>query len=320
MRFAPHPCTLRQLQYAVAVADALSFRRAAERCRVSQPALSAQLAELEGALGVQLFERDRRRVIVTPSGVEVLARARRLLVDAEDVVESARRAGDPFACTLRVGVIPTISAYLLPLAVPALREAHPALTLRYLEDRTARLVAALDDGSLDAAIVAVEARLGDLEHAVIARDRFVLAAPVGHALARRRRAVSLDELSGAEVLLLDEGHCLRDQALSFCGRAGAVEAEFRATSLTTLAQMVAGGVGVTLLPELAVPLETRGGGIAVRPIAAPTPSRTLALAWRPRSPLAPALRQLAGEMGAALAATRSAGARRPRARTARPSA
>ncbi len=293
MLFAPLPCSLRQLQYAVAVADALSFRRAAERCRVSQPALSAQVAELESALGVTLFERDRRRVMVTPAGAEVIARARRLLVDADDLVESARRAGDPFAGTLRLGVIPTISPYLLPAVVPAIRRAHPSLKVQWVEERTATLVARLDEGALDAAILALEADLGALEHVALLKDPFVLAAPAGHRLARRASPARLDELRGAELLLLDEGHCLRDQALSFCGQADVREAPFRATSLSTLAQMVAGGAGVTLLPQIAVATEGRRGDIRVRRFVSPAPHRTIVLAWRRRSPLDAALRQLA---------------------------
>jgi LysR family hydrogen peroxide-inducible transcriptional activator len=166
MQFAPHPCTLRQLQYAVAVAEALSFRRAAERCRVSQPALSAQVAELESALGVALFERDRRRVIVTPAGAKLLARARGLLVDADDLVEAARRVGDPFSGTLRVGVIPTLSPYLLPSVVPAIRSAHPKLAVQWVEERTHVLVASLEGGSLDAAILALLAPHGELAYTV----------------------------------------------------------------------------------------------------------------------------------------------------------
>ncbi len=293
MNFLAHPCTLRQLQYAVAVAESLSFRRAAEACRVSQPALSAQIAELEGTLGVTLFERDRRRVMVTAAGAEVLLRARRVLVEADDLVSSARRAGDPFSGALRVGVIPTISPYLLPALVPAIRGEHPKLAIQWLEERTRVLVDRLDAGSLDAAVLALEADLGALEHAVLLRDPFVLAAPVGHRLAKGRGPVKLDDLRGAEMLLLDEGHCLRDQALSFCADADVREAGFRATSLSTLAQMVAGGAGVTLLPQIAVATEARRGDLRIRRIAAPTPKRTLVLAWRRRSPLAGALQTLA---------------------------
>ncbi|MCC6553869.1 MAG: LysR family transcriptional regulator [Polyangiaceae bacterium] len=293
MRYAPHPLSLRQLQYAVAVAEARSFRRAAELCRVAQPSLSAQVAELERALGVQLFERDRRRVIPTGAGEELVARARRLLIEAEDLVEAAARLGDPLAGTLRVGVIPTISPYLLPEIVPALKARHPRLTVAWVEDRTAALRARLEAGEIDAALLALEADIGDVEREVLAADPFLLAAPREHPLARPAGPVRPAELDGAGVLLLDDGHCFRDQALPYCERVGASELGFRATSLPTLAQMVAGGAGVTLLPLLALPTENRNGVLAVRPFAEPAPGRTIALVWRRRSPLDAGLRQVA---------------------------
>lgn len=293
MKLGPQPVTLRQLQYAVAVAELLSFRRAAEACLVSQPSLSAQLAELEQALGVRLFERDRRRVLITPAGQDLLVRARRVLLEAEDLLEAARAAADPLSGTLRLGVIPTISPYLLPEATPLLRKRHPRLTLRWIEEKTAELVGRVSQGALEGALVALEADLGSLEREVIARDAFVLAMPAEHRLARGTSALSLADLEGSQVLLLDEGHCLREQALSLCGRAGAQEGSFRATSLSTLAQMVAGGAGLTLLPQLAVDVERRRARLAVRSFARPAPHRTLALCWRKRSPLAPALRAVA---------------------------
>jgi LysR family hydrogen peroxide-inducible transcriptional activator len=291
--FAPHPLTLRQLQYVVAVAEARSFRRAAELCHVSQPSLSAQLAQLEDVLGARLFERQRRPVLLTPAGEQIVERARRLLVDTDDLVNAAKQLGDPLAGSLRIGVIPTISPYLLPEIVPSLRREHPALTALWVEDKTETLVASLAEGKIDAALLALEAHLGALEHVVIAKDPFVLATPIGHPLAHGRGPARLGDLSGATVLLLDDGHCLRDQALSYCSRARAHEADFRATSLSTLAQMVSAGAGVTLLPRLALPTENRRGKLAVRRFADPAPHRTLALAWRKSSPLGPALRLLA---------------------------
>ena len=301
MTFSPHPLTLRQLQYAVAVADARSFRRAAEVCHVSQPSLSAQLAQLEDVLGTRLFERERRPVLLTPAGEQIVERARRLLVDTDDLVSAAKQLGDPLSGSLRIGVIPTISPYLLPEIVPSLRRQHPALTALWVEDKTETLVASLAEGKLDAALLALEANLGTLEHEVIARDPFVLATPAGHPLAAGRGPAKLGDLSGATVLLLDDGHCLRDQALSYCSRARAHEADFRATSLSTLAQMVSAGAGVTLLPRLALPTENRRGKLAVRRFADPAPHRTLALAWRKSSPLGPALRRLAATIRAAYA-------------------
>ena len=188
-RSPPTRPRLRQLQYAVAVADARSFRRAAEQCGVSQPSLSAQLAQLEGALGVRLFERDRRRVLLTPAGEELIERARRVLVDADDLVDAARRLGDPLAGTLAIGVIPTISPYLLPAAAPAIRRAHPRLTVRWREDKTENLARDLHAGRLDAALLALEADLGGpLQREVIGRDPFVLATPRAHPLAKKARA------------------------------------------------------------------------------------------------------------------------------------
>jgi LysR family hydrogen peroxide-inducible transcriptional activator len=176
MRAAPHPVTLRQLQYLVAVAEARSFRRAAEACRVSQPSLSAQVAEAERALGVRVFERDRRRVIVTPAGEAVLARARRVLLEADDLLDEARRAADPLCGTLRLGVLPTIGPYLLPTVAPALRRAFPKLVLLWSEDKTAALVARISAGDLDAAVVARESDLDDLAQLPVRSDPFLLAA------------------------------------------------------------------------------------------------------------------------------------------------
>jgi LysR family transcriptional regulator, hydrogen peroxide-inducible genes activator len=308
----PHPFTLRQLQYAVAVADALSFRRAAERCAVAQPSLSAQLAQLEDALGTRLFERDRRRVLVTPAGRELVERARRLLVDADDLVDAGRRAADPLAGRLRIGVIPTISPYLLPAIAPALRARFPHLALAWREDKTSELTRALDAGELDAALLALEADLGpqDLDQAIIATDPFVLATGPAHPLGRKTTAVADSELRGAEVLLLDDGHCFRDQALELCSTVRAREGEYRATSLATLVQMVAGGAGVTLLPGLSVETEARRAGLRVRPLASPAAHRTLALVWRRRAPRAETLRALAAVMREAFPKTRSARRRR----------
>lgn len=293
MADTPHDFSLRQLQYFVAVAETLSFRKAAERCRVAQPSLSVQVAQLEEALGVALFERDKRHVLLTAAGRALVEYARRTLRDADDLATAARSLGDPFAGTIRVGVIPTVSPYLLPGVTPALRAKYPRLTVIWVEDRTPVLAASLDDGSLDAALLALEADIGDVEHEVITRDDFVLATPPGHALGAKSGPVSVSELKGQDVLLLDDGHCLRDQALEVCSRARAREMEFRATSLPTLVQMVSGGVGVTLLPELSLATETKRSELCVRPFAAPPPHRTVALAWRKRSPLATALRQVA---------------------------
>jgi len=304
MNLSPLPFTLRQLQYAIAVAEELSFRKAAERCGVSQPSLSAQLAQMEEALGVRLFERDRRRVLVTTVGRDLIARGRTILRETDDLIELARRAGDPLSGTLRIGVIPTISSYLLPQLTGALHRAYPDLTIRWVEDKTSVLVHDLERGGLDAALLALEAEIGDVEHAVIGPDPFVLAIPTGHPLGAKRSPAKASELKDASVLLLDDGHCFRDQALAFCSGANARELEFRATSLSTLTQMVAGGAGVTLLPSLAVPTEAKRADITIRSFANPAPLRTIALVWRKRSPLGPALQKLASEARTAYRAMR----------------
>ena len=288
-----HPFSLRQLQYAVAVAEELSFRKAAERCHVAQPSLSAQLAQLEDALGVKLFERDRRRVLPTSAGQALLARARRILLEVDDLAEAATRAGDPLAGTLRIGVLPTVSPYLLPVIAPRLRARFERLTIAWVEDKTDVLLGSLDGGTLDAALLALEADVGDVEREVIAEDPFVLVAPRDHATVRKRSPAAAADLRGASVLLLDDGHCFRAQALAFCSQAKARELEFRATSLSTLVQMVAGGVGVTLLPALSLPTEIGRADLRVRRFGEPCPHRTIALVWRKRSPLAAALREIA---------------------------
>jgi len=290
--------SLRQLQYVVAVADTLGFRRAAERCGVSQPTLSAQVQQLEAVLGVRLFERDRNGVLLTSAGEEVVKRARRVLVETEDLLSAATRARDPFAGTFRVGVIPTIAPYYLPEVTQALAKAYPQLRLVFREEKTEDTVRDLWAGTLDAGLLALEAELGTLEHAEILRDPFVLALPKGHALARKKK-VSQQDLEAENVLLLEDGHCLRSQALAVCQQAGAHETDLRATSLATLVQMVAGSSAVTLLPELAVPVENRNAQLDIREFSAPVPSRTIALAWRPRSPFAAALRATAATLRAA---------------------
>jgi LysR family hydrogen peroxide-inducible transcriptional activator len=292
-RWSPHPVTLRQLQYVLAVAELKSFRRAAEACAVAQPSLSAQVTQLESALGVRLFERLPRGLIVTEAGAAVLARAQRAVVEADDLVATAERLRDPLAGTLHIGLIPTVAPYLLPEVAPLLRARFPRLTLLWFEEKTRSILLRINAGELQAGVVAVESELGDLEWAPLGRDAFVLAVQPGHRLAQAKRPARPDDLEGETVLLLDDGHCFRDQALALCQRVGAAAAGLRATSLSTLAQMVAGGAGITLLPAIAVATENRAGGLALRPFGARGPARTLALAWRKGAAAAPALRALA---------------------------
>lgn len=300
-----HPFTLRQLQYLVAVAELLSFRKAAARCRVSQPSLSAQIAEVEAALGVAVFERSSRRVLVTPTGAALILQARQALREADALLALAERSRDPLSGTLRLGVIPTISPYLLPTAAPALRLAFPRLTAVWVEGQTASLLRQLAEGEIEAAVLALEAPLGEVEVAELGRDPFSLAAPTGHPLALGQGPVDPAVLLGETVLLLDDGHCLREQALEVCSRGGAVEQGFRATSLSTLVAMVAAGLGLTLLPRLALEAEAARADLVIRPFTDPAPYRTLALAWRPASPLAASYRALAGALATTVAAKTS---------------
>lgn len=286
------PFSLRQLQYVAAIAATRNFSAAAERCAVAQPSLSTQVAALEEALGVRLFERDRRGVFLTPAGESLLERVRHILVAADDLAEEARHFRDPLSGTLRLGIIPTMAPYLLPTIVPALRTAFPRLTPRWIEERTADLVARLREGRLDGALLALEADLENLETMPLGKDPFLLAMPKGHALAKRKGPVRMRDLSGEAMLLLDDGHCLRDQALAVCRDADVEELGFRATSLPTLVQMVASGAGVTLLPELALATEAPRASLVLRKFADPVPYRTLALAWRRGSHAVPALKKL----------------------------
>ena len=301
-RWSPHPLTLRQLQYALAVAKFGSFRKAAHACAIAQPSLSAQIAQLESALGVVLFERLPRGVTVTEAGRAVLERAEQTLLAADDLVNAAERRRDPEGGTLRVGVIPTVAPYLLPEIMPLLRKRYPRMQFLWVEEKTEPLLARLQAGALDAGIVALDEELGELEHAELGRDPFLLAVPAGHRLARAGAPAQLEHLDGETVLLLDDGHCFRDQVLSFCQRAGADEASVRATSLSTLAQMVAGGAGITLLPRLAIATENRARSLVTRSFGPRGPSRTLALAWRRTFPAAGTVSAIAGLIRQALPA------------------
>ncbi|MEZ5531713.1 MAG: LysR substrate-binding domain-containing protein [Steroidobacteraceae bacterium] len=272
---------LRDLRYLVAVADTQHFGRAATACHVSQPTLSAQLKKLEASLGVQLIERGPRRASLTAAGRRIVARARTMLEAADDVVEIARTFGDPLAGRLRLALLPTIGPYLLPRVTARIRRALPRLELMLYEYQTAPMLERLRAGDIDAGVLALPVDLEGLEVHVLYDEPFMLAAPAGHRLAADG-AVRKTDLAGETVLLLEDGHCLRDQALDVCSRAGMHEKQdFRATSLETLRQMVASGVGVTLLPELA----TRGAygaarGVVVRPFVKPAPQRRIGIVWR----------------------------------------
>ena len=275
--------TIRHLECLVAVAEHGNFRRAATSLGISQPALSVQVQGAEQLLNVQVFERDRRSVLVTPAGEDVIGRAREALAAVDAVSDAARRRAEPLVGPLRLGVIPTVAPYWLPALLPAVRTKFPRLELILREDQTHRLLAQLGAGQLDLALLALPVP-GDITTAPIAREAFLVAAPRGAKLVKRGR-VTERELDDQTVLLLEDGHCLRDQALAVCERGGAIESmEVRGTSLPTLVQMVAGGIGVTLLPEAAAAaLVLPKGPVALAEFANPPPGRTLGLAWRTSS-------------------------------------
>ncbi|HEX2691975.1 MAG TPA: hydrogen peroxide-inducible genes activator [Kofleriaceae bacterium] len=290
--------SIRQLECLVAVAETRSFRRAATALGISQPALSAQVQAAEHVLGIQVFERDRRSVLITSAGDDVVNRAREALIAVDAVGDAARRRGEPLVGSLRLGVIPTIAPYWLPALLPEVHRQFPRLELILREDQTHRLLAQLSAGQLELALLAIPVQ-GDFTTASVAREGFVAAAPRGAKLIKHRGKLTERDLEGETVLLLEDGHCLRDQALEVCKRAGAVESvEVRATSLPTLVQMVAGGLGVTLLPEAAIAtLVQKHGPVALAEFAKPVPGRTIGLAWRTSSGRLREFRLLAETMG-----------------------
>lgn len=276
--------TLRQLRYFDALASHAHFGRAAEHANVSQPALSMQVADLEKELGVPLLERQARATVLTEEGREVARRARDILLAVEDLVDYARHHRAPLMGSLRVGVIPTVAPYLLPRVLPLLRDRYPELQLRVKESQTAVLVEEVMAGHLDAALLALPVEHDGIETMELFEDAFVLAMPQSHRLAEKDH-VRPKEIAGEPLLLLEEGHCLRDQTMAVCRNAGTTGFDaFGATSLSTLSELVINGYGLTLLPEICVPFEARRRRMAVRPFADPVPARTLGLAWRRTSP------------------------------------
>lgn len=290
---APHPFTLRQAQYAVAVARELNFRRAAEACGISQPALSGQLAALEEELGLRLFERNRTSVAPTPDGERLLPLMRALLGHADAVTEAAVLARDPLGGVLRIGAIPTIAPYVVPSALGATRGPLPRLDIAWSEDKTAVLADRLRKGEIDGALLALEHCPEDVERAELARDEFLLAMPLLHPLGKGGGPVDAAALAGEAVLLLEDGHCFRDQALAFCQDRQLRAHAFAATSLPTLVRLVADGRGITLLPRLALSTEVSRADVLIRPFTSPAPGRTLGLVWRRRHRRRAALRAVA---------------------------
>jgi len=272
---------LKDLRYLVAVADQRHFGRAAARCFVSQPTLSAQLKKLEQSLGVQLIERAPNNVSLTAAGAEIVARARRIIEASDEVVALARNQRDPLGGRLRVAVLPTIGPYLLPRVAPAIRKRLPRLELCLFEYQTAAMLEKLRGGELDVGILALPVELAGLSARELYREAFTVALPEHHALAAHHE-LRVADLKNETLLLLEDGHCLRDQALEVCGRVGLRDSpDFRATSLETLRQMVATGAGLTLLPELAGRGAYRSArGVVLRPFAKPVPQRHIGAVWR----------------------------------------
>lgn len=273
--------TFRQLRHLVALADSGHFGRAAEAAHVTQSTLSASIKELEGVLAVPLVDRTKRRVVLTPAGVETVSRARAIISEVEDLTLSVRGTGAPLSGALRLGVIPTIGPFLLPRILPALRTRFPALKLYLTEDMTQRLVEDLRAGRLDVLLLALPCDCTGAEAIALFDDPFFVAAPGDHGLARKARIRS-DDLSEAPLLLLKEGHCLRAHALEACELADRARVQpFEATSLFTLAQMVDNGLGVTLLPQMALDAGlTQGTRVVTRPLETGEAKRTIGLAFR----------------------------------------
>ncbi|MDM9620411.1 DNA-binding transcriptional regulator OxyR [Rhizobium sp. AC44/96] len=284
--------TLRELEYLIALADHRHFGRAAEVCLVTQPTLSMQIRKLEEHLGAPLIERTPRSVMLTTFGQEAVERARRIMAEVQEMKAAALRSRNPEAGTLRLGIFPTLGPYLLPHAVPRIRERYPDLETLLIEEKSDGLLARLRSGNLDAAILALPVNGDHLKTETLFEEQFLLAVPPSHALAERQ-SIRLGEISGYDLMLLEEGHCLRDQALEVCRLSGASErASFRATSLETLRQMVGADVGITLLPELATQ-HPISGNIHLLRFDGSAPSRRIGLCWRSGSAMGHFLKEIA---------------------------
>jgi LysR family transcriptional regulator, hydrogen peroxide-inducible genes activator len=272
--------TLRQLQFLIALRAQGSFVGAAEAVGVTQPTLSAGIKDLETALGAVLVERGRTGAVLTPAGEEAAERATRAVGEVEDMVRTVQTAGEPFSGVFRLGAIPTIAPFLLPRALPLLKKKFPKLRLQMREDLTSRLVDALRTRTMDAALIALPYEAHGVATAAIAEDEFYLLCPDTHPLAKRND-LSPEHLKNEDVLLLEDGHCLRDHALSACKLTPRRSSEMGATSLHTLVQMVAGGMGVTLLPKIAAEGgAVAGAHVAIRPFETPIAGRSIGVAWR----------------------------------------
>lgn len=282
--------TIKQLRYVDALARHGHFGRAAETCAVSQPALSMQIRDLEDSLGIPLFERGPRQVRLTTFGEDFAARARDILRSVDELGDLARTSRENLAGRLRVGVIPTVAPYLLPRIIGDLSRLYPDLDIRVRETVTPKLIEELSEGRLDAAIVALPVSEPAFTEVPLFSEDFVLVRPGEDA---GKPVPSPESLREMRLLLLEEGHCFRDQALSFCSMSSARPREILdGSSLSTLVQMVGAGIGLTLIPEMAVPVETRSANVSLARFPDPKPSRRIGMIWRKSSPLAPDLERL----------------------------
>ncbi|KFI29902.1 LysR family transcriptional regulator [Haematobacter massiliensis] len=283
--------TIRHLRYFDALARHGHFGRAAEACAISQPALSLQMKELEEMLGAPLIERGGRQIRLTLLGRAFAERARDIVRAVDELDDLARAATSPFAGRLRIGVIPTAAPYLLPGVIKRLAQCFPDLDLRPREAVTQKLIEELTEGRLDTAIVALPVSEPSLEEYELFEEEFVL---VRHPEEAGRPAPNPEMLREMRLLLLEEGHCFRDQALAFCGLAGKGANELmEGSSLSTLVQMVAAGIGVTLIPQMAVEVESRSAAVSVTRLSAPRPKRRIGMVWRRTNPLGPQLLRIA---------------------------
>ncbi len=283
--------TLKQLRYFEALAQHLHFGRAADACAISQPSLSVQIRELEEAVGTALFERAARQVRLTGFGEAFALRVREILRAVDELRDLARAARDRLSGRLRLGVIPTVAPYLLPTIIGDLARAHGGIDLHVRETVTPRLIEELAEGRLDAAVVALPVSEPSLTEVALFSEEFVLVRPRADAAKPVPDGEALREM---RLLLLEEGHCFRDQALSFCAMKASPPRELLdASALSTLVQMVGAGIGVTLIPEMAVAVETRSAPVSVARFAPPRPSRVIGMVWRRTSPLAAQMAQIA---------------------------
>jgi len=270
----------RDLEYLIALEELKHFRKAAEKCFVSQPTLSGQIRKLEDELNIQLMERSSRKVIFTQAGLDIVNKAKTILLEMRSLKEIAKSHNEPMQGTLHIGLIPTVAPYLLPLIIPAIKKHFPELELFLHENQTDVLMKKLEEGDLDCLMLALLPGMETLQQYSLYNEPLELALSEAHPWANKQQ-VDISQLSGEHLLMLEDGHCLRDQAMGFCFAAGAIEDNsFKATSLETLRHMISADNGLTLLPQLAIPISRDQAGIKYIPFEKPAPSRTIGLVCR----------------------------------------